>query len=407
MDAGPERRREAGFSLVELLVTLAALGLAVWIVLRVVDRGTRIGASSLPPTGPEAVLETAMRALRRDVAAAGTGGLDAREAFRPVADNVAAASRAAVLTAQGERVDVRPGTDELGLRGVIRSPLVALAPAGGGAGGTFAERLRADPRAVTIRAPGAPALAALRARLKDTAAGGKTFFLVRDASGRWAVARVASPPGETGDGPLDLVLDFSDPDARSYGRRAPDAPPSLGEPVSGGVFDDLVWFVARGPEGQPPDFVRGTDPASLAFPHPYLAVGTAVGGDRWDVRRMGEDVENFQVAWGLRSPSGALVWRADAPGSAAPPPDDLADADGRPLLGALRLALVARAPLRIPRSSGAPPPEFEIPLNGPDPMAVPAAAPVGWDRVPQNRLRFDREARDEVVTPAALGRAAP
>jgi hypothetical protein len=398
MNAGPARTRRRGFSLAELLVTFAALALAAWIVLRVVDRGTRIG-TNVPVSGPEAVLESALRALKRDVAAAGTGGPGPTEAIRPLADNTSPGGPFRYRTLPGATVAVRPGTDQLGLRGVVRSPLVRLAA---GASSGFADRLRADPRAVPLRLPGGSEVASTRARLRETAPPGKSFFLVRDAAGRWAVARVVSAGGE-GKADLDLVLDFADEDARAWNAaKDPEAAAKLGDPSAGGVFDDLAWFVAQGPEGRPPDYVSASDPESLAFPHPYLAVATAVGGDRWDVRKIGVDVEDLQVAWGFAGSGATLDWRAAVPGSPAPRPEELADPSGAPRLRALKLALVARAPQRLPRSSGAPPPEFVVPLNGPDPEKFPLAAPIGWDPAPQRRIRFDRETREEVVPTPAL-----
>ncbi len=237
----------------------------------------------------------------------------------------------------------------------------------------------------------------MRARLGEAPAGAKTFFLVRDAAGRWAVGRVASVAAGAPGGPLDLVLDFADADARAR-NAGPDAASALGDPVSGGVFDDLVWFVAEGNPGNPPDYASASDPDSLRHPHPYLAVAASAGGGRWDVRGSGEDVEDFQVAWGLSGPTGALEWHGDTPGSQAPAAGDLVDPQGHSRLRALRLALVARSPQRLPRSSGSPAPEFAVPLNGPVPGTLPGAAPIGWDPFPQRRIRFDRETREELVT---------
>ncbi len=395
MDAGPARRRAAGFSLSELLLTLVALGLVVWLALRIVDRGTRIPADAPAGSGPDAVLDAAIRSIAKDVRAATAGGLPVREAVRPVADNTRPPSPSSYRTAAGGSVTVRPGTDQLGLKGVIRSPLLALDPRPSGASDSMSDRIRSRPTDVPVHAPSADPVGAVRARLAETAA--KTFFLVRDAAGRWAVGRVVSVAAGAPDGPLDLIADFADADARAR-NAGPDAAAALGDPVSGGVLDDLVWFVADGASGYPPDFVAASDPESLRHPHPYLAVASATGDGRWDVRGAGEDIEDFQVAWGLSGPAGALEWHGDAPGSGAPTVDALVDVGGRSRLRALRLALVARSPLRLPRSSGSPAPEFAVPLNGPAAGTLPGAAPIGWDPYPQRRIRFDREVRDEVVT---------
>ncbi len=340
------------------------------------------------------MLDAAIRTIAKDVRAAAAGGLSAGEAVRPIADNTRPPAPSSYRTAAGASVTVRPGTDQLGLRGVIRSPLLALDPRPPGALDSMSDRIRSRPTDVPVHAPAAAGVGAVRARLAEAAA--KIFFLVRDAAGRWAVGRVVSDAAGD-DGPLDLVLDFSDADARARNAHA-DAASGLGDPVAGGVLDDLVWFVAEGPPGNTPDFSRVSDPDSLSHPHPYLAVASAMGDGRWDVRGAGEDVEDLQVAWGLSGPDGALEWHGDAPGSGAPAAGALVDVGGRSRLRALRLALVARSPLRLPRSSGSPAPEFAIPLNGPAAGTLPGAAPIGWDPYPQRRIRFDREVREEVIT---------
>jgi hypothetical protein len=207
---------------------------------------------------------------------------------------------------------------------------------------------------------------------------------------------------------MDVALDFTDADARARNRDGrPASESGLGEITSGGVLDDLVWFVAQGPEGHPPDFERGSDPESMHYPHPTLAFGVAAGDGRWDVHEAGGDIEDLQVAWGLAGPGGALEWRAASPGSVAPGASELVDALGRPRLRSLRLALVARAGPRLPRSEGGPPPEFDVPLNGPAPGTGAFAGPIGWDRLPRRRIRFDREVREELVALPSPGEKAP
>jgi hypothetical protein len=284
---------------------------------------------------------------------------------------------------------------------------VALEARDGVTGELLSDRVRARPEAAAVRLPAGASLAGVRARLRANAQPRKTFFLLRDAAGRWAVARVASAPEGPAEAPLDLVLDFTDSDARALNHGGDAlAAARLGDVSAGGIFDDLVWFVAQGAEGRPPDFLRATDPESLAFPHPYLASGAQVGGDRWEVRRAGEDVEDLQVAWGFAGPSGALSWRGDAPDASAPLAGELADAAGRPLLRALKVALSAKSARRILSSAGAPPPEFPRLFNAAPPGKIRGAAPIGWDAVPQRRVRFDRESREAVVAPPALAETA-
>jgi hypothetical protein len=398
MHAGPARTRSTGFSLAELLLTLLALGLVVWVVLRIVDRGTRIRQETDVPLGPEAVLQTAFRLLRKDVRGAVSGGLPLVDAVRFVADQTGAAGPGAYVPDGGAAVAVRTGTDQLELRGAIRSPLVKLDSRVPGADEEVAERIRSRPGEVPVRAPAAPGLDAVRARLTEGPGEVRRLFFVRDEAGTWAVGRVASVAARSGSGALELVLDFTDADARARNAAGPSGDAGrLGAVTAGGVFDDLVWFVARGLEGRPPDFVLGSDPESLRYPHPFLAVAARTGLDRWEIHGAGEEIEDFQVAWGLGDATGPLDWRADAPGGVPPAASELVDSAGRPRLRALRIALVARAPERLVRSSGAPAPEFAVPMNGAAAGSIPGAAPIGWDPNPSRRVRFDREIREERV----------
>jgi hypothetical protein len=318
------------------------------------------------------------------------------DAIRLVADQTGTSGPDEYPTGGDAPVAVRSGTDQLGLRGAIRSPLVRLEAHVGGSDETVAERARAQPAEVPLRAPAGPGLDAVRARVTDALRSGKAFFFVRDGAGLWAVARVVSVADRGMDGALDLVVDFTDEDARASNRGGePGAAARLADVTAGGAFDDLVWFVARGLEGRPPDFVPGSDPESLRFPNPFLAVARWTGKGRWDIHGAGEEIEDMQVGWGLGDAGGNVEWRGIEPGSAAPSDGDMEDASGRSRLQALRIALVARSPERLLRASGEPAPEFTVPMNGPRPGSVPGAAPIGWDPKPERRIRFDREPREE------------
>ncbi len=96
MDAGPARRRATGFSLAELLLTLVALGLVVWLALRIVDRGTRIPGDTPATSGPEAVLDAAIRNIVEGRAGRG-GGWPARRRSHPARRRQHPAARAFVL----------------------------------------------------------------------------------------------------------------------------------------------------------------------------------------------------------------------------------------------------------------------------------------------------------------------
>jgi len=112
------------------------------------------------------------------------------------------------------------------------------------------------------------------------------------------------------------------------------------------------------------------DPPSMKFPHPFLAVAEFAGNGRWEVTHVGEDVEEFQVAWGL--------------GAAA---------------RTLRVAWTVKAEHRFGRGDGPPPPlDFQPLLNAPAPGSVREAGPVGWDPDESRRIPFERASKEFVVT---------
>lgn len=391
----------------ELTLTLLFLGVVIVIAVRLIDVRTKLLAVEKDDPGPGGVLEVAVRSLARDLDAAGRGGVAPGEAVRPVADNTGPEDVSRRRDAAGTTVAVRAGTDQLGLRGVIRSPLLSLGPSPEPDRSSLVERIRRDAASVLLRAgvseqgsEGAGKLQSVLERLGEHAPRSKRFFLVTDSSGRCAVAAVRSWTPRNPERALDLQLDFTDPEAAGLNPHGDaGAFRTLGEPVTGGLFDDLVWFVAQGPEGPPPDYDVAGDLPSMRFPHPYLAVAEFAGEGRWEFTRIAEDVEDLQVAWGLADTGDALAWRADVAGSRAPTPTDLADPAGNPLLRALKLALTAKAERRWGRGDGpAPSTEFRPLLNAPAPSPAAGAGPVGWASDESRRVPFERASR-EVVLP--------
>src|SRR5664280_2202088 len=123
---------------------------------RLIDLRTKLLVVEKDDPGLGSVLEAAARALSRDVREAGRGGVPPGEAVRPVADNTNAEGGASFTDVSGGSVVVRAGTDQLGLRGVMRTPLLAVrlsrgAGAGGG-GESRADRIRVDASSVWLRA---------------------------------------------------------------------------------------------------------------------------------------------------------------------------------------------------------------------------------------------------------------
>jgi len=396
----------------ELTLTLLLVGVVIAVAVRLIDLRTRLLVVEKDAPGLGGVLEVAVRSVSRDVEAAFRGGVALPEAIRPIEDNTGAEGVTFYRDAGGE-VAVRAGTDQLRLRGVIRSPLLVVEPHGEPDGASVPDRILKDPSSVPLRAgpspedrDGAKSLQSVIEHLGDPARRSRRFLFVADSAGRCAVALVKSwTPSPAPPRTLDFLVDFTDPDAVSLGPGGEaGAARALSEVVTGGLLDDLVWFVARGPEGRPPDYDAASDPPSMRFPHPYLAVAAFAGEGRWEVARVGEDVEELQVAWGLAGSGDALTWRGDVAGSPAPRAKELADPAGKPLLRALKVAITARAEHRYVRGDGPQPPVDFVPLlNAPSPDSLRGVGPVGWSSDESRRIPFERTTR-EFVIPTPVGR---
>jgi hypothetical protein len=408
--------RPRGFSLWELGLTLLLVAVVIVAAVRLIDLRTKLLGVEKDVPGPGGALEAGVRSISRDLEGAFRGGVALPEAIRPVEDNTSAAGVTSYRDAEGT-VAVRTGTDQLRLRGVIRSSRLAVEPRRENDGASVPDRILRNASAVSLRAgppredrDGAKSLQFVIEHLGGPSRRSKRFFLVTDSAGRYAVALVnAWNPAPAPARAVEFLLDFTDPDAVSLnpGGEA-GAARALGEVVTGGVLDDLVWFVARGPEGRPPDYDAASDPPSMRFPHPYLAVAAFAGEGRWEITRMAEDVEELQVAWGLAGAGSALTWRGDVAGSPAPKATDLVDPAGKPLLRALKVAMTAKAERRYARGDGPQPPvDFAPLLNAPAPDSQRGVGPVGWSSDESRRILFERTSREVVISPRGAEAAAP
>ncbi|HQR67440.1 MAG TPA: hypothetical protein PLB02_08610, partial [Thermoanaerobaculia bacterium] len=269
-----------GVSLPAFLVTLAVLLVFLVVALEFVNRWTRIPAPPAPAPATRMALDLAVRTLTRDLGAAASGRLPAVEAIRPVRNNTP--SGAAFTGPVGQTTEVRAGTDQIGLKGVLRTPPLLLETADRATGALFSSPGKASPGEFQARPaaarlklyagggaggtkpgdPGVDGVAALL-RARNQAGGRKKFFVAGDGSGGWAVGRIASVIDRTassaeGCAPapdgchLELTLDLTDADAvRLNAREDAEARSRLGPLSWGGLFDELVFFVARGPKGGP------------------------------------------------------------------------------------------------------------------------------------------------------------
>ncbi|MEO6325278.1 MAG: hypothetical protein ABIT01_01690 [Thermoanaerobaculia bacterium] len=415
-------------------------------------------------TDPRGALKFASDSLSRDLRVAASGAFPVSESIRSGGDNV---RDAMLLDVNGRAVVARPGTDVIELRGVLRTPLFSLTPSRNEAlRGPPAESgelvssptasahpgiLQQHPSSVALQLQAEPGdrgcsgagegtgaehfdrvLPALRDR---TAAGGHAYFVVIDAQGAFAVSRVLSfkesqtepdgafeplrAAGSSGAGSVPAAtrpceatvhLDFTDPGAVELNRGGdPRAHERLGPLIAGGLFDQIRYFVARGEEGQPPDYQAGLDPISLRYPHPYLVSALATGHGRSEMTRVAEEIEELQILFltdrergagaSLAPGVSAAAW--DQSTAADRSPEELVDPFGRSRLQGIRVALVAKNAKRLRPGeafAGARGKAVSLEgrdgywlLNAPRPEDDPArAGPVGWAAETTRRVPFLR-----------------
>lgn len=382
------------------LLTLALLTLVVVGLLNVFDRSTRMVRYGGQVSELGVSIRVAAHALSRDVRAAGNG---TTAAIALVARANNSSKEARFLTAAGA-VAVRAGTDQLQIRGVLGSPLFrvrSVSLTGSGNATLVVTSRHATPEWVRATAPGALGLGVLTQTdwgdLRDRVGpAASTFCAITDDEGHLAVALLREARVGAGRtlATLDLEVRFDDADALSLSPGGATAPSRLRGELSIGVLDDLTYFVARGEPGTPPDYFAGADPESLAFPHPYLAAARFVGSGKYEVVRIADEIEDFQVAY-LVSEGGTSHWLPDQQGT----PASLVDELGRPRVRLVRLGLVEKSPirdLRVELSGSAHPSRLEgiRVLDAPPPTGTRAGAgPVGYSPYAGQAASFARRAQ--------------
>jgi prepilin-type N-terminal cleavage/methylation domain-containing protein len=336
-----QRGSERGFSVVELIVVMALSAIAILGLAAIFDSSTKINKSGAESAELQQSLRAALDEVQRSVRMAGVGGLSVDRSIALTEPGGQSHNNTAGLTLMdrfGVIHPVRPGTDMLEVRGVIRTPLFALSAGGCGT-------CLGSPDSVTIPATtlfsvsndADSAFSALGAAL----AASPRMFVVSSTTGNvtsggtfynvgWT-PRLAGPPGWTT--AATVSVDFQDANAAALDNPAPIP---LDGAVRAGILDDLVYFV------------DDTDPN-----HPALAVAElrSLAPRRFDVSPLAEDIEDLQVAYGVDAngdnrvgdavgtAAGDDEWFPNVAGEAVPA---LVGATG-PRLHAILVGLVAKA----------------------------------------------------------------
>ena len=350
------RRRQAGFTLVEMIVVSLLLLVAMLGLLAVFDASARINKNETDVADAQGSVRYGIYQMTRVIRMAGAGGLYVTQAvlnhndiglpgILPAGtsyDNVAGVT---VTGTDGTIYNVRPGTDMIEVRGVINSPLVGfdMATVNGCKPCTGSESVLVLPlvgnpltgQHVNNDATNRPQFAAID-EYTTTANVNPMFVIVED--GKTDLHSGCSDPNPEGatrypqpaynvgvlNTQTDLVssntfgtVDFGDVLGGRFNTELPsDAaqpPTALSQVRRAGILDDILFFIALDPVA--------IDPLGQ---HPFLAQGIR-RGDAFEVTRLAEDVEDMQVAYGIDGIlAGTIVDNAVTrkPGCAIDPDDD-------------------------------------------------------------------------------------
>ena len=348
----------SGFSVIELGVATLIFSVVVVAMLNLFDRAGKFNKSELQASEMQQSLRTAMLEIERNVRMAGVGDLPVTQSIL-VADPVTGTSYNNVSSgftfsdwSGGPAHPVRPGTDVLEIRGVIRSPIFALTSAG-----CFPCVGATDPVIVPAVSPyGAANNSAGEFQILQgiVGAGGQHLFVVSsqipDASGVGGtlhnVGMASAVAIDAVPSQARLTVNFTDVNAKKFNGTVPyagAAPIALDTNIRGGILDDIVYFVDNTRTDHPSlcmGLLRGVSPRSFQF------------------FPISEDIEDLQFAYGIDGLDGtAIDGSVQAAYSALPGKDEWAGnvagepgitsaslfAAGGPRLRAVMLAVVSKA----------------------------------------------------------------
>ncbi|HEY1250867.1 MAG TPA: PilW family protein [Thermoanaerobaculia bacterium] len=357
-ERGFTRRAERGFTLVEMIVVTLLLLIAMLGLLAVFDASARINKSETDVADAQGAVRYGIYQMTSAIRMAGAGGLFLTQAVlneKPTGatgitvaggnsyNNVAAGTKI-TDSLTGTDILVRPGTDMIEIRGVIKSPLLAFDHQSGCSAGcvTAGETILVLPVAgdttigqvVNDDVAQRPQFAAIDAYTSSITGVANSMFVImadgvtdlhvgcsdpnpagvqRYPQPAYNVGRLVAPTNlqAAGGPPLDArvfsaAADFTDGQAERINSELPSDGPLPPTPIQTahrvGVLDDIIYFIAMLPTTGP-----NADPQGL---HPYLAQGIR-RGNKFEVTPLADDVEDLQIAYGIDTTDPAGTGPAD------------------------------------------------------------------------------------------------
>jgi prepilin-type N-terminal cleavage/methylation domain-containing protein len=324
------RRRESGFTLVEMIVVSMLLAIAMLGLLAVFDASARINKNETDVADAQGAVRYGIYQLTRVIRMAGAGGLFVTQAvlnhndrgltgIAPAGASYDNVSGVTVTDTSGTVWNVRDGTDMIEIRGVILSPLLGFDHSTGctssapctGSQSLTVRPIAGDPiigQHVNNDNTQRPQFAAIDAYTAN-AGTYPMFVLVEDGDSDLHSACSDPTPGGVTRYPQPIynvgvitaqtqlagsnsfgTVDFGGALAPRFNGEMPSGGGQAATPSQNtrraGILDDIVFFVTTDP---------ANDPTGL---HPILMQGIRRGA-AFEVTRLAEDVEDMQVAYGV------------------------------------------------------------------------------------------------------------
>jgi len=302
-------RRERGLTLIETLITMAVL-IAVMVGLyALLDSSNKLAKQETNVAEAQQSVRIGVSEVTRVVRQGRVGGLFIANAILPIENN--SAGGVSFTDISGVSHFVRKGTDVIGVRGIISGDKYGVATGDVTCGGSCATT---NAMTVTIRATSSsgvvnfapdtlPSMASKTRPFYFVVADGSSEMLTTgvgtylvpvyyvglvDTTGTWYI--------QTSD-TFTFVMDPTDEGARKLTAAAPTAT-AMDKPFSAGVVDEIRFFVDEGPADAS---------TSTVDTHPSLAEATFdPQSGNWEIQPLIEDVEDFQIAYGVDGIDGSV-----------------------------------------------------------------------------------------------------
>jgi Tfp pilus assembly protein PilV len=311
------RARERGLTMLEALVTIVVMVSIMLGLYALLDSSNKLAKQETNVAEAQQSARVGIYEVSKVIRQARVGQLYYGNAILPVVNNAPGGTSLTDLA--GGLHYIRKGTDVIGVRGILLADRYAMTTGDVTCSGTcnassvMSVTIRSTARnGVVNYASGATPSIANRTRpfyfvaadggTQSITIGGKPYLIplyyvgLVDTTGTWYT--------QTAD-TFTFTINPQDAGARKFNASTGGAP-ALEKPYAGGAVDEIRYFVDEGP-------TNGT--GSTADTHPSLAQAAYdPSSGNWDVQPIVDEVEDFQVAYGVDGITGATPDRGISPG---------------------------------------------------------------------------------------------